>query len=185
MQFIYRVQAVGPWKLGRIKLIWIQRGQSEKPVFNRFQRKSCFRFWHGSAGLRATMTFYYLLWVSWRDTSMLKESVSFPFLWYRLGLTLVACRPPELLQGLRSLDQPTLDPENLLLTTRHVCKEIWDFPVKIMSKSATRPRTLPSRVDNKELHRETRTIIANFDQEHQEPLGRAKLDNDQNNHMWW
>ena len=47
----------------------------------------------------------------------------------------------------------------------------------MISKSAPRPRTLPSRVDNKELHRETRTIIANFDQEHQEPLGRAKLDN--------
>ena len=151
-------------------LFWtLSTGFSANPVFLGMDRLGYSQLWH------------FTIFCEFHGVT--HHNAMCPFLqetlWYhhRLGLTLVACRPPKLLQGLRSLDQPTLDPENLLLTTRHVCKELWYFPVKIMSKSAPRPRTLPSRVDNKELHRETRTIIANFDREHQEPLGRAKLDN--------
>ena len=44
----------------------------------------------------------------------------------RLCLALAACRPPELLRGLRSLGPPTLDSETLLLTTRQSANKIYE-----------------------------------------------------------
>ena len=44
----------------------------------------------------------------------------------RLCLALAACRPPELLRGLRSLGPPTLDSETLLLTSRQSANKIYE-----------------------------------------------------------
>ena len=49
-------------------------------------------------------------------TNPLVYSTSFHTI--RFCLALAACRPPELLRGLKSLGPPTLNSENLLLTTR-------------------------------------------------------------------